>query len=109
MNKIERLIADALFLMLVLWAPASSFAQSPFAGTWRVNMDQAKLSPKPYVFSVSNGMFDCSSCNPMIHVKADGQDQTVTGQSFDTINVRAVGPKSIAVIYKKSGKTMTEQ
>jgi hypothetical protein len=109
MNKIERLVAYALFFMPVLWAPAPSFAQSPFDGTWRFNMDQSKLSPKPYVLSVNKGMFDCSSCSPMIHVKADGRDQSVTGQSFDTISVREVDPKSVAVIFKKSGKTVSEE
>jgi hypothetical protein len=108
MNKVERLVACALFLMPVLWAPASSFAQSPFDGTWRINTDQSKLSPKPYVISVNKGMYDCSTCSPMIHVKADGQDQSVTGQSFDTISVREVSPKSIFITNKKSGKTLSE-
>ncbi len=109
MNKIERLIVYALFLMPVLWAPASSFAQSPFNGTWHFNMDQSKLSPKPMVFSVNKGMYDCSYCSPTIHVKADGQDQPVTGQFYDTISVREVDPKSIAVTFKKNGKTVAEQ
>jgi hypothetical protein len=109
MSKIEQLAAYVLFLMLVLLAPASAFAQSPFDGTWRTNMDQSKLSPKPYVFSVNQGMYDCSSCGPKVHVKADGQDQSVTGQSYDTISVREVDPKSIVVTFKKSGKTVTEQ
>jgi hypothetical protein len=109
MNKIVRLVAYSLFLMPVLWAPVSSFAQSPFDGTWRFNIDQSKLSPKPYVSSVNNGRFDCSSCSPMIHVKADGRDQPVTGHPFDTISVREVNPKSIAVTFKKSSKTVTEQ
>jgi hypothetical protein len=109
MNKIERLVAYALFLMPVLWAPASSLAQSPFDGTWRINMDQSKLSPKPMVFSVNNGMYDCFYCSPKIHVKADGQDQPVTGQPFDTISVREVDPNSIAVTFKKNGKTLIEQ
>jgi hypothetical protein len=42
-------------------------------------------------------------------VKADGQDQSVIGQDYDTISVREVDSKSIAVTYKKSGKTVTEQ
>ena len=40
-----------------------------------------------------------------IDVKAAGQDQSVTGQSYDTISVREVDPKSIAITTKKSGKT----
>jgi hypothetical protein len=108
MNKIERFVAYALFLMVLLWAPASLFAQSPFDGTWRTNMDQSKLSPKPYVFSVNGGMYDCSSCSPKINVKADGQDQTVTGQSYDTVSVHKVDSKSIAVTTKKNGKTVSD-
>jgi GH15 family glucan-1,4-alpha-glucosidase len=109
MSKIERLVAYALFLMPALWAPASSFAQSPFDGTWRINMDQSKLSPKPLVFSLNKGMYDSSLYSPKIHVKADGQDQPVTGQYFDTISVREVDPKSIAITTKKGGKTVSER
>jgi hypothetical protein len=94
---------------LGLLAPASLLAQSPFDGTWRTNMDQVKISPKPIVFSLDKGMYDCSSCSPKIHVKADGQDQPVTGQAYDTINVREVDPKSIAVTTKKNGKKVSEQ
>jgi hypothetical protein len=72
-------------------------------------MDQAKLSTKPYVFSLDKGIYDCSSCNPKIHVKADGQDQSVSGQAYDTINVREVDSKSIALTTKKSGRTSSEQ
>lgn len=109
MNKFERLVVYAMFLMLALWVPASSFAQSPFDGTWRTNMDQSKLSPKPVVFSLNGGMYDCSSCSPKIHVKADGQDQPVTGQPYDTLSVREVDSKSIATSTKKNGKAVTEQ
>ncbi|MBV9302156.1 MAG: hypothetical protein JOY62_08460 [Acidobacteriaceae bacterium] len=109
MNKIGRFAAYALFLMPVLWSPASSLAQSPFDGTWRTDMDQYKPPAKPSVFSLNNGMYSCSSCSPKIEVKADGQDQPVTGQSYDTISVREVDPKSIALTTKKGGKTISDQ
>jgi len=101
--------AFALFLTPVWLAPVTLVAQSSFDGTWRTNMDQAKISPKPIVFSLDRGMYDCSSCSPKIHVKADGQDQSVTGQAYDMISVREVDPKSIAVTTKKSGRTVSEQ
>jgi hypothetical protein len=109
MTKIERLAAYVLFLVLVLWAPASSYAESPFDGTWCFNTGKSKLSPKPYVWLVNGGIYECSSCSPKIHVKADGQDQPVTGQFYDTISVREVDRKSIAITMKKNGKTVTEQ
>src|SRR5262249_1212941 len=96
-------------LAIVTLAPAILLAQSPFDGTWKTDLGKAKFSPKPIVFSVSNGMFDCSSCAPQINVKADGQDQPVTGQAYDTIAVKEVDPHSIQVGNKKDGKTVAEQ
>jgi len=109
MNKMERYFACALFLMPALWVPAQSLAQSPFDGTWHTNMAQAKLSPKPNVFYLSQGWYHCVSCNPAFDVKADGQDQPVTGQSYDTISVTETNPKSIAITTKKGGKVDFEQ
>jgi GH15 family glucan-1,4-alpha-glucosidase len=109
MKRIYQCAGFALFFTPLLLAPASLAAQSPFDGIWRTNMDQAKLSPKPYVFALDKGIYDCSSCSPKIHVKADGQDQSVTGQSYDAISVREVDPKSIAITTKKNGKTVSEQ
>jgi hypothetical protein len=98
-----------LLLAIALLVPAILFAQSPFDGTWKTDLDKAKFSAKPIMFSVSNGMYDCSSCAPKINVKADGQDQPVTGQAYDTIAVKEVDPHSIQVVTKKNGKTSLEQ
>ena len=54
--------------------PVLMFAQSPFDGTWKTNMAESKLSAKPYIFSVNNGMYDCETCVPKINIKADGKD-----------------------------------
>jgi hypothetical protein len=98
-----------LFLAPGLAMPVSLRAQSPFDGTWHTNLDQAKFSPKPIDVSLQNGMYDCSSCTPKIHVKADGHDQPVSGQPYDTISVREVDSKSIEIVTKKNGKTESEQ
>jgi hypothetical protein len=84
-------------------------AQSPFDGTWRANTDQSKLSTKPYVLSVNNGRYECSSCIPKIRVKADGTDQPVTGKFYDTLNVREVDLKTVTGTAKKGGMTISEQ
>lgn len=97
------------FLCLVsCFVPVMLFAQTPFDGTWKTNMAQSKLSQEPYVFSVNNGMYDCESCVPKINVKADGQDQPVTGQTFDTIAVQVVDANTIHLTGKKAGKTEFE-
>jgi hypothetical protein len=96
-------------LCVVLWfLPLMMFAQSPFDGTWKTNMAESKLSQKPYVFSVNNGMYDCESCVPKVNVKADGQDQSVTGQTYDTISVQVVDPDTIHIVTKKGGKPASD-
>ena len=96
-------------LCVVLWfLPLMMFAQSPFDGTWKTNMAESKLSQKPYVFSVNNGMYDCESCVPKINVKADGKDQAVTGQPYDTVSLQVVDPNSIHAVTKKAGKTTSD-
>jgi hypothetical protein len=97
------------FVCLVsCFLPAMLFAQSPFDGTWKTNLAESKLSQKPYEFSVNNGVYDCESCAPKINVKADGQDQPVTGQPYDTIAVLVVDANSIHLTAKKAGKTEFE-
>ena len=101
--------AVVLFLAPGLGLPALLRAQSGFDGTWHAKLDQAKFSSKPIDVSLKNGMYECSSCNPKIQVKADGQDQPVSGQPYDTISVREVDSKSIEIVTKKNGKPESEQ
>jgi len=95
-----------LLCTIALLFPALMFAQSPFDGTWKTNMAASKLSQKPYTYSVNNGMYDCESCAPKItNLKADGNDQPVTGQTYDTLTVQVVSPTQVRFITKKAGKT----
>jgi hypothetical protein len=93
-----------------LWLlPAVAFAQSPFDGTWKTDFAASKLSSKPYVYSVNKGIYDCDSCAPKINnVKADGTDQPVTGQSYDTVAVQVTDANTVHVITKKAGKTTAD-
>jgi len=109
MKKNSRNIACALFLSAALCTPALSFAQSPFDGTWITNMNATQFSPKPNVFYLSQGWYHCVSCTPAIDAKADGTDQAVTGQAYDTLSVKEVDAKSIAFITKKAGTVDFEQ
>jgi hypothetical protein len=89
--------------------PASAAAESPFDGTWRVDMSRSKPSDKPVVLSVINNTFDCSSCRPEVRVPADGKEHAVTGQFFDSISVRPVNDSSIEIVARKNGNTAYEQ
>jgi hypothetical protein len=94
---------------LVLLIPAVVFAQGPFDGTWKLNLDKSKPSSEAIVFSVSNGMYDCGSCVPRIHVKADGNDQPVAGLPHDTIAVKEIDSHTITIVAKIDGKIVSEQ
>lgn len=109
MNKTERFTAYALLFAAASWAPAVSRAQSPFDGTWHTNIAQAKISPKPNVFYLSQDWYHCVSCSPAIDVKADGTDQPVTGQAYDTLSVKVVDDKTIDLVTKKGGTVDFEQ
>jgi hypothetical protein len=100
----KRLLFGVLLLL-----PGMVLAQSPFDGTWKTNMSESKLSQKPYVYSVNNGMYDCDTCAPKVHVKTDGQDHGVTGQTYDTLAVEVVDGNTVHLTTKKAGKTMSDQ
>lgn len=106
--KIERCVACAVFALAVV-LPVSSLAASPFDGTWHTNLEKTKFSPKPVVFYLSQGWYHCVSCSPAYDVQADGQDHPVAGQSYDTISVTVVDPKTLSFAAKKDGKADFEQ
>ena len=96
-----------LIVVSILLAPVLAFAQSPFDGTWVGKIDSAQLSKRPEVFSLHQGMYSCSTCIPKINVKADGQEQKVTGDPYtDTIRVNVVDANTVEFTTKKDGKVV---
>jgi hypothetical protein len=94
-------------LVLLLLSTGTSFAQSPFDGTWIINTDTAQLPEKPEVYALAKGTFHCSTCVPTRNIKADGHDRKVAGSSyFDTESVRVVDAYTVEFVSKKAGKTM---
>ncbi|HEX4758324.1 MAG TPA: hypothetical protein VH308_10085 [Terracidiphilus sp.] len=109
MNTIKRSLICALFATAALCASTLTQAQSPFDGTWRLDMSQAKFSPKPLVSYLSQGWYHCVSCTPAIDVQADGQDHPVAGQPYDSISVTVVDPHTLTFVTRKAGKMDYEQ
>jgi hypothetical protein len=98
----RKLIIVALLLPLFAWA------QSPFDGTWKVNATHA-LSQKPDTFVLQKGEYTCSTCIPRIAVKADGNDQKVSGaKEYDSLAVKPVNDKAVQFTRKKDGKVVSE-
>jgi hypothetical protein len=92
-------------LFLLLLVPVLSWAQSPFDGTWKIDMSKSKLPKKPDVLLLQNGMYECKSCVPPVNVKADGQFQSITGDPYrDALMVKVVDDKHVEFASQKEGK-----
>jgi hypothetical protein len=108
MNKISQFPWVALSCLPLLLA-ASSFGQSSFDGTWKNEPSKEKRDPKPVVHYIAQGWYHCESCVPPWAVKADGTDQPVSNQDVDTVSVKEVDAKTVAVVGKKDTKVAFEQ
>jgi hypothetical protein len=94
-------------MLTLLFFTATAFAQSPFDGTWVSDVGAAQFSKKPHTYVLSKGMYTCSTCVPKISVKADGQDQAVSGSNyFNTMAIHEVDANTVEEVDKKDGKTM---
>jgi hypothetical protein len=94
-------------LLVSLFVPAWAQAQSAFDGTWKIDMSKTEFSKKPDVYLLQNGMYECKTCAPPIKIKADGQDQKVTGHPyFDTAAITVVSDHETEETDKKDGKTV---
>ena len=94
------------FGILVL-TPVMALAQSPLNGTWKINVSTAQMPKKPDVYLLQDGMYHCKTCVPAIDVKADGQDQKVTGHPYyDSVSVKVVDARTIEETDKKTGKVV---
>jgi hypothetical protein len=95
-------------LFVLLLVPVLGWAQSPFDGTWKVDMNKAKLPKKPDVFLLQNGMYECKTCAPPINVKADGQFQKVSGYPyFDMEKVTVIDDRHVNTEEQKDGKPIS--
>jgi len=82
-------------------------AQSPFDGTWKIDMNSVQWPAKPEVLLLQNGMYECKTCDPPIKVKADGTDQKVAGIPYlDTLSVKVIDDHSAEETAKKDGKVV---
>jgi hypothetical protein len=94
---------------LLLSCAAVSLAQSPFDGTWKTDQSKTKIeNNKPIGFYLAQGWWHCGFCTPNYAVKADGTNQPVPDQGFDTLSVKEIDAKSISFVGKKNQKVVFE-
>jgi hypothetical protein len=105
MQKLYARIAGALLMLPVL-----ATAQSTLDGTWKIDLDQAQLSKKPDVYLLQHGMYECKSCVPPIRVKADGEEQQVSGHPYyDKISIKVLDDHSIATTRSRDGNMVSTE
>jgi len=95
-------------LLGVCLIPSLAIAQSAFNGTWKVDLHRVQMPKKPDVILLQNDMYQCKTCVPAISVRADGEDQKVTGHPyFDMIAIKVVDDHTVREIEKKAGKVVS--
>jgi hypothetical protein len=96
--------------LMVALTPALSVAQSPFDGTWKVNMSKSQPSTKTDVYLLQNGIYACKTCDFPFEVKADGKDHPVPPNPYyDTANIEVVDDRTIVETDKKDGKVVINE
>lgn len=94
------------FLLVVACLfPAAISAQSPFDGTWKVDLNLEKSTQPPLEYVLENGEFSCKSCTPPYSVKADGQDHKLSvSPYFDSMAITIVDDHTLSRVDKKDGQ-----
>lgn len=67
------------------------------------------MPKKVNVWLLQHGTYKCSSCSPIVQVRADGKDQPVKGQPYDTISIKIVDPRTVKEIEKKNGQVVSDE
>lgn len=93
--------------LAALSVPAMGRSQSLFDGTWKLDASKANFSPKPDVYLLADGMYECQTCVPPFKIKADGTDQARSGNPyFDSVAIKVVDDHTIQETDKKGGKVV---
>ena len=96
-------------LAILLLVSACAWAQSPFDGTWKVNLSSAQFAQKPETIALQNGKYSCSTCPEKVNIIADGSDQKVAGaKEYDTLAVKQIDDRTVQFTRKKDGKVVGE-
>jgi hypothetical protein len=94
-----------LALLIPIAMPVLTFAQSAFDGTWKMDLKSMQFPKKTDEFLLQDGMYHCKSCTPPVNIKADRQDQKVTGAPYyDTLSMKIVDNNTVEASEKKDGK-----
>lgn len=88
--------------LVAVAAPAA--AQSPFDGTFKIDIASAQLPTKPLNRSLKGGVYSCD-CDIPLSTPADGQWHKVQGRPLtDEMRVTIIGEEGLRIEGRKAGK-----
>jgi hypothetical protein len=97
-------------VLLISWlmlVQAIAMAQSPFEGVWKVDLAESESSTKLYAYLLQDSTYRCTTCDPPLDIRADGQDHKITGVAcYDTVSLQVVDDWTTLETDKRSGKTV---
>jgi hypothetical protein len=89
--------------------PSPCMVQSVFNGTWRPDPEVFSPARQPDVAELANGFYDCQTCTPPYKIKADGQDEPISGNPYyDTLSITTVDDRTVMKTAKKVGKVIAK-
>jgi hypothetical protein len=93
-------------VLLISWL-AFVQAESRFDGRWKIDLAESQPPTKPEIYLLQNSTYRCTTCDPPLEIRADGQDQKITGEPcYDTASLKVVDDRTTVETDKRSGKTV---
>jgi hypothetical protein len=97
----------ALGCALVISLLALAQAQSRFDGTWKIDLSESQSPTKGDDYLLQDNRYRCTTCDPPLDVRADGQDQKITGEPcYDAVSLKVVDDRTTLETDKRNGKTV---
>lgn len=103
----KEILLPSLLAIATSWTAATSRGQSPFEGTWKMDVSsiQRPTNQKPDMLLLQNGVYECKSCP--FKGTADGSDQPLRGVStFNSAAINVRDDRTIDLTFKKDGKVV---
>ncbi len=95
-------------VLLISWLMlAQAMAQSPFDGTWKIDLSESQSPTKGDDYLLQDNTYRCTTCDPPLDIRADGQDQKIIGEPcYDTVSLKVVDDWTTVETDKRNGKTV---
>lgn len=82
-------------------------AQSLFDGTWKIDLNESAPSTRHSDYLLQDGIYHCTTCDPPLEIRADGNDHKVAGEAcYDTVSLKVVDARTTEETDKRNGKTV---